>query len=188
MSEWSLLDVITDYKYDDFISWIYLPKVVAEQNIISDLIKKVKKGFECLKCDTKIDHNNFLLELKKEYIDYLNLTSDILYRDDGKKSESYIVLYELFNIESLNEEYQNLLKNYEDLVKTIVDQKNIALGDTLNTIQIASAILVVVGWGLVILQNDLPSRALIYIIAILLSSLVSISIAIVIKKAIDRKK
>lgn len=190
IGDWSdcrYLDVITDYKYDDFISIMYYPTIVAQQNIIINLINKINDGFKALKCDKKTEHNNNLLELKKEYIDFLTLSNRTAYRNDGKKSENYEVLYKLFNIEALNNEYLNLLKNYEDLVKTVVDQKNLVLGDTLNTIQISSVVLTVVGWILVIMQHDLPSRVPTYIISILLCSLVSVTIAIVIKKIIDRR-
>lgn len=180
------LETFTDYKTEEFVSWMYYQNVVAQQNIISNLIKKVNEGFKSLISNERVDHNNILLELKKGYTNYLVLGVDSAYHDDGRRSENYKVLYKLLNIETLNSEYLNLSKNYEDLVKTVVDQKNIVLGDTLNTIQISSVVLTVVGWILVILQHDLPSRVPTYIIAILLCSLVSITIAIAIKKIIDR--
>lgn len=189
--DWSncrFLDVFTDYKTEEFVSWMHYQNVVAQQYVIRNLTKKVNNGLKSLKSNENVDHNSILLELKKGYIDYFVLGSDSAYHEDGRKSENYEVLYKLFNIEALNSEYLNLVKNYEDLVKTVVDQKNIALGDTLNTIQISSVILTIVGWALVILQHDLPSRVPIYIIAILLCSLVSISIAILVKKVIDKKK
>lgn len=166
----------------------FFPIVVAKQNILKSLKNDISKAYEKIKLKEKVDHNAILLNLKERYIDFLNIDSeDTAWQSDGKKNEHYDEICELLNINLLNEEYLSKLKIYEDLVKTEVNQKNIALADTLNTIQIASIVLTVVGWALVILQHDLPSRTIIYLFAILLCSIVSISVAVIIKKVIDKK-
>ena len=43
-----------------------------------------------------------------------------------------------------------------------------------------------IGWALVILQGNLPQGNLIYILAILLSGCVSVTLAIVIKKLVSK--
>ena len=90
------------------------------------------------------------------------------------------------NVNGMNETYKNKLSIFEDLIKTESSQRNIALADTLNTIQIASLILTMIGWALVILQGNLPQGNLIYILAILLGGCVSVALAIVIKKLVSK--
>lgn len=179
--------VSTTYTIKDDISGRFIPVAVAKRNIIVTLKKDIEKSYDMIKRGDKVD-NNILLELKKKYIDFLNIDSEEVERNsNGIKNEEYEKLCELLDINELDKEYLNKLNVFEDLVKTEVSQKNIVLADTLNTIQIASIVLTIVGWVLVILQHDLPSRVPIYILAIILCSFLSVMIAFFIKKIIDKK-
>ena len=178
-------DTIPIYVY---INELHFAVAVAKRHIIIELKKELEKAYDDLKNDKFMNNNNILLNLKRNYVDFLNIDSEEVSRtvSTKEKNEIYEDLCKHFQIDELNKEYLNKLSIFEDLVKTEVAQKNIVLADTLNTIQIASIILTMIGWALVILQGNLPQGNLIYILAILLSGCVSVTLAIVIKKLVSK--
>lgn len=171
-----------------YVTELHFAVAVAKRHIIVELKKELEKAYDDLKNDKFMNNNNILLDLKRNYVDFLNIDSEEVSRtvSTKEKNEIYEDLCKHFQIDELNKEYLNKLYIFEDLVKTEVAQKNIVLADTLNTIQIASIILTMIGWALVILQGNLPQGNIVYIFAILLSGCVSVALAIVIKKLVSK--
>lgn len=178
-------DPIPTYVY---VNQLHFAVAVAKRHIIIELKKELEKAYDDLKNDKFMNNNNILLDLKRNYVDFLNIDSEEVSRtvSTKEKNEIYEDLCKHFQIDELNKEYLNKLNIFEDLVNTEVAQKNIILADTLNTIQIASLILTMIGWALVILQGNLPQGNLIYILAIVLGGCVSVTLAIVIKKLVAK--
>lgn len=177
-----------DYKLSYGYSKIDIELASIKHDIIASLNYKLKNAYGVLKTKKRIDYIKLLIEMKREYIDFLNI-SDKFHTSWGDRKEDGEKLNELcqiMNVNGMNETYKNKLSIFEDLIKTESSQRNIALADTLNTIQIASLILTMIGWALVILQGNLPQGNLIYILAILLGGCVSVALAIVIKKLVSK--
>lgn len=171
-----------------YVNQLHFTVAVAKRNIIIELKNELEKAYDDLKKQKQMNNNSILLNLKRNYIDFLNIDSEEVSRtvSTKEKNEIYEDLCKHFQIDEINKEYLNKLNVFEDLVKTEVDQKNIVLVDTLNTIQIASIILTMIGWALVILQGNLPQGNIIYIFAILFGGCVSVILAIVIKKLVSK--
>lgn len=168
---------IEKYQKRDYIFAIY----VIANALLTKINKKLNKhifGLTYTGFNNNSDYNKLFLDFDNEYL----LVSLLLDKDNyletsannNRLSDYYSNVYLLIEKNETYNKNISLLKEVADYTSKITDTK---LAVILNTIQIASIVLTILGWLLVIFESNITS----YIGFIILFTLVSIVVSVFIQ-------
>ena len=133
---------------------------------------------------------NYNPEKKILYFDKIYLNYYLLLMQGIFDIRIDYALVDTFDKKLLTKQFEEQFVKNMSLYREISDfeskEKNNNLADMLNTIQIASIALTILGWVLVIYQGNIPNNILMYIIAIIICAILSIIFAMFIKSGIKK--
>ena len=133
---------------------------------------------------------NYNPEKKILYFDKIYLNYYLLLMQGIFDIRIDYALVDTFDKKLLTKQFEEQFVKNMSLYREISDfeskEKNNNLADMLNTIQIASIALTILGWVLVIYQGNIPNNILMYIIAIIICAILSIIFAMFIKSRIKK--
>lgn len=196
ISEKNEICSVNNYNSGGEIEPIKMPEIKMKEVLYLSLIKDyilyinnqiLFKSIEIIKNSLDIKNNTslVLLEIEKNQLDYY-YCEKILDLNYNNYSERINKINNALDFDKNLEKFNRIFELYKELTNNNAQIKNNNLADVLNTIQIASIILTILGWILVILQGNLPNNQPIYLIAIVLSSTISVVIALLIKKLLSK--
>ena len=92
-----------------------------------------------------------------------------------------------FHIEDIDAQYKKNLEMYKEIVDFESKKRGNDLANKLNTIQIMSILLTIIGWGLVIAQANILNKTLNYFILIIFAAISGLLVAIFINNFISKR-
>lgn len=132
-----------------------------------------------------MNSNEEFLILDKQY-----LTAKLMFNPNNYENDFYFDRFQKYNeilkCNELNESYITDLALFKEIADFDAKLKDTKLADTLNTIQISSIILTILGWLLVIFQSS-PSGNYLYIAIVIVFTIVALAISICIQKILSKR-
>ena len=129
---------------------------------------------------------NIFLNFDKKYLDYSMLSTRDLYSSNIDYNEIE-ECDKKFHLEELDAQYKKNMVMYKEIVDFESKKKGNDLANKLNTIQIMSILLTIIGWGLVIAQANILNKTLNYVILIIFAAISGLLIAIFINNFISKR-
>ena len=176
----TIIDGIDDYNCNDKKNYYQMLLVSILKNaILIDVNSEI--GMALSNFDKiNVDNSEFLLNIEKE-IGVLKLLNKEVYLNKYMDTATTLEIDNSFNNINLENQLNECISLYKEMCNLKDMATNNKLADTLNTIQIASIVLTILGWFLVVFQGQ------IYITLIVAFSILSVVLAIIIKNIISKK-
>ena len=176
----TFIDGIDDYNCNDKKNYYQMLLVSVLKNaILIDVNSEI--GMALSNFDKiNVDNSEFLLNIEKE-IGVLKLLNKEVYLNKYMDTATTLEIDNSFNNINLENQLNECISLYKEMCNLKDMATNNKLADTLNTIQIASIVLTILGWFLVVFQGQ------IYITLIVAFSILSVVLAIIIKNIISKK-
>lgn len=176
----TIIDGIDDYNCNDKKNYYQMLLVSILKNaILIDVNSEI--GMTLSNFDKiNVDNSEFLLNIEKE-IGVLKLLNKEVYLNKYMDTATTLEIDNSFNNINLENQLNECISLYKEMCNLKDMATNNKLADTLNTIQIASIVLTILGWFLVVFQGQ------IYITLIVAFSILSVVLAIIIKNIISKK-
>lgn len=150
-------------------------------NSLTEELIKIKNNKNSIK-----NSENIFLNFDKKYLDYSMLSTRDLYNShiDYNRIEE---CDKKLHIEEIDAQYKKNMAMYKEIVDFESKKRGNDLANKLNTIQIMSILLTIIGWGLVIAQANILNKTLNYVILIILAAISGLLIAIFINNFISKR-
>lgn len=172
------------WSYDERTFHISLLKYFIINNLSNSLTEeliRIKNNRSSIK-----NSENIFLNFDKKYLDYSMLSTRDLYSSNIDYSEIE-ECDKKFHIDEIDTQYKKNMAMYKEIVDFESKKKGNDLANKLNTIQIMSILLTIIGWGLVIAQANILNKTLNYFILIIFAAISGLLVAIFINNFISKR-